>query len=248
MMGIIDNDDGSAGVLETPADLFGYLGTSGLPSMNPVFNMFGDLFTWIQGDTPYDDWRGTTAIDQTTDKAGGVRKNFELLKWFLNTYTGQGFYKFKSNDMNEIQSEIEKILDLPIIGRPISRFVKVGQHPAVEYMKKGEDGLEAYDKADANLTLDYKEGIKNLTEGKPLEEKHKRALATKNQDLLSNNMMLQRIIQMAGGDILMQEIMTEKNNKKRIIMMYKLIDYIEKTDSNYPLDFKKKEESDNIEE
>ena len=42
--------------------------------------------------------------------------------------------------------------------------------------------------------------------------------------------------------------MTEKNNKKRIIMMYKLIDYIEKTDSNYPLDFKKKEESDNIEE
>lgn len=248
MMGIIDDDDGGAGVLETPADLFGYLGTSGLPSMNPVFDMFADLITWMSGDTPYDDWRGTTAIDQTTDKAGGARKNIELLKWFLNTYTGQGFYKFKSNDMNQIQSEIEKILDLPIIGRPISRFVKVGQHPAVEYMKKGEDGLEAYDKADANLTLDYKEGIKNLTEGKPLEEKHKRALATKNQDLLSNNMMLQRIIQMAGGDILMQEIMTEKNNKKRIIMMYKLIDYIEKTDSNYPLDFKKKEESDNIEE
>jgi uncharacterized protein YegL len=107
-------------------------------------------------------------------------------------------------------------------------------------MKKGEDGIEAYDKSQANLTLDYKEAIVRLTEGKPLEEKHKQAMATKNQDLLSNNLMVQRIIQMAGGDMIIQELLTEKDNKKRVIMMYKLIDYIEKTDSNYPVETKPK--------
>ena len=32
-------DDGKVGSLETPADLFGYVGSSGLPSMNPVFSL-----------------------------------------------------------------------------------------------------------------------------------------------------------------------------------------------------------------
>ena len=239
MMGIIDDKEG-AGVLETPADLFGYVGTSGLPSMNPVFNLFDDVFTWMQGNTPHDDFRNTGAVDKTTEEAGGLRKHLGILKWMMNTYTGQGFYKFKSNDMSAVQSEIEKLLDLPIIGRPINRFIKIGQNPAVEYMKKGEDGIEAYDKSQANLTLDYKEAIVRLTEGKPLEEKHKQAMATKNQDLLSNNLMVQRITQMAGGDMIIQELLTEKDNKKRVIMMYKLIDYIEKTDSNYPVETKPK--------
>ena len=239
MMGIIDDKEG-AGVLETPADLFGYVGTSGLPSTNPVFNLFEDLFTWMQGNTPHDDFRNTGAIDKTTETAGGLRKHLGILKWMLNTYTGQGVYKFKSNDMNEIQTELEKVLDLPIVGRVINRFIKIGQNPAVEYMKKGEDGIEAYDKAQANLTLDYKEAIVRLTEGKPLEEKHKQAMAIKNQDLLGNNLMVQRIVQMAGGDMIIQELLTEKDNKKRVIMMYKLIDYIEKTDSNYPVETKPK--------
>lgn len=235
MMGIIDDEEG-AGVLETPADLMGYVGTSGLPSTNPVFDLFADLFTWINGDTPHDDFRNTGAVDATTEKAGGLRKNMGIFKWMMNTYTGQGFYKFKSNDMNAVQTEIEKLLDLPIVGRPINRFIKIGQNPAVEYMKKGEDGIEAYDKAQANITLDYKEAIVRLTEGKPLEEKHKQAMATRNQELLSNNLMVQRIVQMAGGDMIIQELLTEKDNKKRAIMMYKLIDYIEKTDSNYAIE------------
>ena len=52
--------------------------------------------------------------------------------------------------------------------------------------------------------------------------------------------MVQRITQMAGGDMIIQELLTEKDNKKRVIMMYKLIDYIEKTDSNYPVETKPK--------
>jgi hypothetical protein len=237
-MSVIDTDKG-AGMLETPADMFGYLGSTGTPSLNPAIPLVSDVLTYLSGGTPYDEWRGQKAVDPITEKAGGYRKHIAILKWFANTYTGQGFYKFKSNDINEITTTLEKVLDIPIAGRIINRFVKIGQHPAVEYMKKGDDGIEAYDKAEANVTLDYKEAIKYLAEKKPLEEKHKKAMAIRNQDILSNPLMIQTLARLGGSDAIIQELAGERSEKKRIIMMYKLIDYIEKTDSNYPLSFKK---------
>ena len=241
-------DDGKIGSLETPADLFGYIGSSGLPSMNPVFSLFADLIGWMNGTTPYDDFRGTTAIDKTTDKADDARKNKEILKWFFNTYSGQGVYKFKSNDMKEVTNELEKVLDIPVIGRVLGRWIKIGQHPAIGFMEKSEGGIEQFEKENAQITLDYKEAIANLVTGETLTDKHKLALMVRGERLKTNKLLIERLSQQAGGTVLLQEILSENDSKKLAIKIMKLIEFIEKTDNEYPINFIKKEKSDKIEE
>jgi len=241
-------DDGKTGTFETPADLFGYLGSSGLPSMNPVFSLFGDVIGWMNGTTPYDDFRGTTAIDKTTDKADDARKNKELLKWFFNTYSGQGLYKFKSNDYKEISSELEEMLDMPVVGRILNRFVKIGNNPIVGYMENSEGGLQQYEKENAQVTLDFKEAIVNLTTGEPLTNKHKMALLARSESLKTNKLLIDRLSQMAGGTVLLQDFLTETDSKKQAIMIMKLVEFIEKTDNTYPINFIKEQKSDKIEE
>jgi len=241
-------DDGKTGTFETPADLFGYLGSSGLPSMNPVFSLFGDVIGWMNGTTPYDDFRGTTAIDKTTDKADDARKNKELLKWFFNTYSGQGLYKFKSNDYKEISSELEEMLDMPVVGRILNRFVKIGNNPIIGYMENSEGGLQQYEKENAQVTLDFKEAIVNLTTGEPLTNKHKMALLARSESLKTNNLLIDRLSQMAGGTVLLQDFLTETDSKKQAIMVMKLVEFIEKTDNTYPINFIKEQKSDKIEE
>jgi hypothetical protein len=241
-------DDGKTGTFETPADLFGYLGSSGLPSMNPVFSLFGDVIGWMNGTTPYDDFRGTTAIDKTTDKADDARKNKELLKWFFNTYSGQGLYKFKSNDYKEISSELEEMLDMPVVGRILNRFVKIGNNPIVGFIENSEGGLQQFEKENAQVTLDFREAIKNLTTGEPLTNKHKMALLTRSEALKTNKLLIDRLSQMAGGTVLLQDFLTETDSKKQAIMVMKLVEFIEKTDNTYPINFIKEQNSDKIEE
>jgi len=48
--------------------------------------------------------------------------------------------------------------------------------------------------------------------------------------------------------ILLQEILSENDSKKLAIKIMKLIEFIEKTDNEYPINFIKKEKSDKIEE
>ena len=231
--------DGDAkDILRTPIDLVGYIGSSGVPSMNPIISMMADLISWFNGVTPWDDWAGTTAVDQTTDKAGGYAKQVEIVKWFFNTYSGTGFYKFKSNNMDEIQSELEKVLDLPIIGRPISRFIKIGDHPATNFVKEGPDGVDAYDKADANLTLNVRNGIFKLISGQPLNDKEKEALKTR-QSWLTNAQTLDLLTKYAGGDEMIRDIISEKDGDRKKVKILKYIEYIQKTDQNINVETKK---------
>jgi len=210
--------------------------------------MFADVIGWMNGTTPYDDFRGTTAIDKTTDKADDARKNKEILKWFFNTYTGQGIYKFKSNDYKEVSSELEELLDMPVVGRILNRFVKIGNNPIVGFIENSEGGLQQFEKENAQVTLDFKEAIKNLTTGEPLNEKHKIALVIRGEALKTNKLLIERLSQQAGGTVLLQEFLTETDSKKQAIMIMKLVEFIEKTDNTYPINFIKEENSDKIEE
>jgi len=229
--------DSAGEVLSTPADMIAYLGKGGTPDLNPIFELLSNLMTWMTGMTPFDDWRGTTAIDEDVDKAGGIQRHIDILKWFFNTYSGTGFHKFKSNDYDEMTTELEKILDFPIIGQPISRFLKIGDHPATGFIKDGPDGLDAYDKADANMTIDVKNGILKLFQGKTLNEKEIEALKTR-QSWLTNTLTTDLLSKKAGANEVIRDIISEKDGNRRAIMIDKLIEYLTETD-NYPIESKK---------
>ena len=229
--------DSAGEVLSTPADMIAYLGKGGTPDLNPIFELLSNLMTWMTGMTPFDDWRGTTAIDEDVDKAGGIQRHIDILKWFFNTYSGTGFHKFKSNDYDEMTTELEKILDFPIIGQPISRFLKIGDHPATGFIKDGADGLDAYDKADANMTIDLKNGILKLFQGKTLNDKEIEALKTR-QSWLTNTLTTDLLSKKAGANEVIRDIISEKDGNRRAIMIDKLIKYLTETD-NYPIESKK---------
>ena len=217
--------------------MIGYLGKGGTPDLNPIISLLSDTMSWMTGITPFDDWRGTSAIDKDLDKAGGFQKQVEILKWFFNSYSGTGFHKFKSNDYGEMTTELEKILDFPIIGQPLSRFLKIGDHPATGYIKDGADGLDNYDKADANLTIEVKNALLKLFTNEKLSDKEIEALKTR-QSWLTNKMTLDLLSKNAGANEVIRDIIGEKDGKRRVIMIDKLIKYLEETD-NYPIESKK---------
>ena len=233
----LPNKDNLGEVLSTPLDMIGYLGKGGTPDLNPIISLLSDTMSWMTGITPFDDWRGTSAIDKDLDKAGGFQKQVEILKWFFNSYSGTGFHKFKSNDYGEMTTELEKILDFPIIGQPLSRFLKIGDHPATGYIKDGADGLDNYDKADANLTIEVKNALLKLFTNEKLSDKEIEALKTR-QSWLTNKMTLDLLSKNAGANEVIRDIIGEKDGKRRVIMIDKLIKYLEETD-NYPIESKK---------
>jgi hypothetical protein len=47
---------------------------------------------------------------------------------------------------------------------------------------------------------------------------------------------------------LLQDFLTETDSKKQAIMIMKLVEFIEKTDNTYPINFIKEQKSDKIEE
>ena len=239
--------DGKENSFMDYADLAGYVMGQG-PSMNPAIDLFADLVGWMNGTTPYDDFRGSTAIDKQTDLADDHRKNKEILKWFFNTYSGQGLYKFKTNNKNDVTNELQEAFDLPVFGRIFNRFVKIGDAPAIGFMNKSEGGIEDYEKGQAQITLDYREAITNLLNGTELTEKHTIALVMKAETFKNDKNLIRTLSQQAGASAILQELIGETNSKKLAIRMLKLIEFIEKTDNEYPINFIKKQKSDNIEE
>jgi hypothetical protein len=53
---------------------------------------------------------------------------------------------------------------------------------------------------------------------------------------------------MAGGTVILQDLLTTNNKKELGLKILKLVEFIEKTDNEYPINFIKKQKSDNIEE
>ena len=61
-------------------------------------------------------------------------------------------------------------------------------------------------------------------------------------------MLIEQLSQQAGAGVLLQDILTETDSKKLSIKIMKLIEFIEKTDNEYPINFIKEQKSDKIDE
>jgi hypothetical protein len=241
----INDDKQLMGEPDGAGEMAAFLGTSGLPNINPVVSLIADLVTWMGGKTPYDDFRGTSAIDKTLDKAGGWKKDIEIAKWFMNTYTGQGFYKFKARDLVGVQTALQEILGYPIVGTVFGRFIKIGSHPAKTAMNSY---VKDYDKTMANITIDAKDAIGYIINGESgkLEAKHFEALKLRKDSLKSNPLLLELLAKTTGGNVLLQEFVAETDQKKQAMMMLGLIDFIRKTDNKVNLNFQKATKNDKI--
>tara|TARA_R110002153_G_scaffold4167_3_gene20003 strand:- start:2251 stop:9147 length:6897 start_codon:yes stop_codon:yes gene_type:complete len=214
--------------------LFDYISGSGY-SMNPIFTFVPDVLKSIGGGIPYDDFTGKTAVDRTTATAGGDRKNLELSKWFWNAYGGQSIYKFKGRTEAEISSELQEILEVPVIGRGIARFIKIGEHPAMQEVRKT---IKGYDHTQANITLDFQEALNMLLEnnGDKMEPRHLQALALRNDQIRDHAIITRQLSTLGGADAFLSAWLEEKDTNKKVLMFDAFMRTTQKKDGGYPLD------------
>ena len=123
----------------------------------------GDVITMINGGNPYDTYRQRGAIPDKIQKAREGRFDpkawAEYTKYLMNNYITGSYYTFQSDDEKAIMREFEEITGIPIIGKGIQQFFKVGQDPVAKLMKESKKEFRRYKAQDR---LDYESAVLKL--------------------------------------------------------------------------------------
>ncbi len=107
-------------------DLMDYI-QGGLPysGLNPHLQFIVDMGLYSSGRNPYDSWTGKEMVPEDKWNAGGKIRLKAFLEQEWNRLGGSYIHRFKYDDLEKVQSEYEKILDLPLAGQALKRFVRV---------------------------------------------------------------------------------------------------------------------------
>jgi len=95
-------------------------------NMNPFLKVAADFLQYAAGRNPYDPFYGSTMIPETVFEAGGLRALKELGKSEWNRLFGQ-LYRFRRGTASDIKGDVAKILDIPVAGPFMRRFVRVSR-------------------------------------------------------------------------------------------------------------------------
>ncbi len=233
-------EDGLEELWKTPADMADYLSEQS-PKFNPTISLLADTLIAVSGNTPFDNWRMDMAIPELYQKAGGHKRNIELLKWFWNTYGGRIVYKFKANNQRDAVGELQKILNIPLVGTILGSFVKIGTHPAMPDTWKA---IEEYTSQDANITILAQEAIKYYTSGQAdkVTKEHITALTIRSQALKGNKLLMEEIAHSTGATDLLVELIGTSDQKKQAVIWFKILEYMKKRSeagNNAPFLFRK---------
>ena len=244
MSGHVLDDEDKVGEKEPWTALLGYV-AGNAPQKAPWMELIGQIINWTNGKTPMDDWSGKKAVPPVIDMLQGDMsdiKNREILKWFINSYTGQGFYKFKTyeDEMKGITNELEGILGFPIAGSILSRFIKIGTHGAEPKLYSASTAYDAYQ---AKITYHASYGLNKLMSGKAHEvtKQEIEALAIRFPSWSSNANMMESLTKVMGGNVILQRIVGEHDMKKRIYLISELVKWARKVGVDIPVEINEKE-------
>lgn len=197
-----------------------------IPSVNPAIELFGDLISMGQGHNPTNDFTGEYAIDPTVWEASDSRTKIAAFQYMWNTYGGGALYRFKTEDVTEIVSELEEIFAFPMVGTFANTFVKVGTHPKVSTYKDAKKDMEL---RESRLTLDYREAINLMLTGKQdeFEPRHKMALIEKAEVIRRNKTLQAQLAKSAKGTELLQVLATAQTKIEKLAVMKAIAEYQE---------------------
>ena len=193
---------------------------------------FEDYIQQFMADT------GIKFIDENFSKA-----KFEQLKYIFNKYSGTGFYKFKTNDVDGASLEMAEFLGIdvskfldgknisldildpsnPLTGPILNRFIKIGGNPNVEkYIEPIKDKIDVI-----NRTMNYVNGEvieKFFDNPKELNEFEKQLITNKLADgtLKTHPLFIKKLTAKAGGDVWLQELNTIKTRKEKLFYIMEL--------------------------
>ena len=198
---------------------------------------FEDYIQQFMADT------GIKFIDENFSKA-----RLEMMKYLYNKYSGTGFYKFKTNDVDGASLELAEILGIdvskinnnknisldfldpsnPLTGPILNRFMKIGGNPNVEkYIEPIKDKIN-----DINKTMNYVNGEvieKFFDNPKELTEFEKQLITNKLADgtLKTHPLFIKKLTAKAGGDVWLQELNTLKTRKEKLFYIMELFNLMD---------------------
>jgi hypothetical protein len=176
-----------------------------IPSMSPLGGAILDVGLYTTGHVPYDFFRGRPAYSELVGKAGGTREFKEFTKYMSNKMGGGIVHRFSTSDKHEIETEIEKWIDIPGLSNVIGRWVKVSDYGVTEKYRK-EEG-QPYEQQWAEEILLARDCIRKMITGKAekVTDKEKMAFFKRFPDMQADTVikLLARRYSSAGMNIML---------------------------------------------
>ncbi len=171
------------------------------PTLNPAISAFISTMQYVTGQNPYDSFRGRYAIPQEIWRAQDEHTREAFAKWLANKYGGNLVYRFKHDELEKVQTELEEVLNYPFLSNILGRFVKVSD---VGVKAKLKIRRELIKRENARLNLDAKDALTQwLNDPSKMQVDDWIALAKK-PDALDRNMV--RLIARKYGDTVAEEL------------------------------------------
>ncbi len=188
------------------------------PTLNPGVEALFDVVAYATGQNPYDSFRGRLAIPERIQEAGGKRRALAFAKYLANKSGAGIVYRFKYDDVDQVKTELEKVLGWPLANNILGRFIKVSSYGISEQVA---DEVKLERMLNTREILDAQDVIKKILRGETLTPEDKIALIKK-PDIIERNLMVG--LGRKYGNVWMQEFLKAQTNDEKIVVIKKLIE------------------------
>lgn len=119
----------------TLADLLSYTGGQ-LPSLSPTISTASAVAQYVSGENPYDAFRGRNVLSDDVFAAGGAQSAKAFAGWVFQQMGGGIFYRFYHEPTTpKEESTAEKVVNMPLVGNILGRFVRVSDFGKLEQLR-----------------------------------------------------------------------------------------------------------------
>ena len=135
------------------ADVVSYTGGQ-LPSLSPTISTASAIAQYVSGKNPYDAFRGREVLSEDVFKAGGSESAKAFAGWVFQQMGGGIFYRFYHEPVTpKAESKAEQIVNLPLLGNILGRFIRVSDFGQVEKLRSIKEQTE---KEEARARIEQK--------------------------------------------------------------------------------------------
>ena len=209
------------------ANLFDYAAGQ-VPNLNPTFKIMGAVVDYASGKNPRDEFRGRDVVGETKFQARDWRSHKDFLKWIANNSGANIVYKFKTDDVDKIKSELETVLGYPLVDNILGRFIKVSDYGLREQLKEAKDFAKT---VNAREILDAGEALRKIIDLEELTDEETTALLKKPEYV---DRTITSMIARKHGSLYLEELLSASSLKEKLAVVEKIAEIESKFQETEP--------------
>ncbi|MDB4312109.1 hypothetical protein N9937_01635 [bacterium] len=203
-----------------------YLGGD-VPKLTPLVKVVAAYGAYKGGHNPYDPFREkhvfSDAVWDARDADDGKRTDEVMWKWAANQLGVGIVYRFKSEQLGEIKTDLEKILGAPVNSNLMGRWIKVSDFGRTEELREaGAEGRAEWQ----DMNLNVREAAGRLMKNEELSDRDLVLLASRADytDLVLKRAMVRRF-----GSAFIREYLSARSQIEQAKILQKAQEIDERT-------------------